>query len=479
MKTQIKFLAVLFIAAMVSSCEDATDITQPGDITQDKVYESVDDLQLGLNGVYGAYSERTVVNFNAIFTDNAKNGKDSNGQNQQLYGHVLNTSTGAAQSIWANRYSTINFANRLLNGYDNLEFSTSDQEEADNIAGQALAIRALSHFDLMQYYAESYTDESALAVPYMDFVPEDLEIQPTRKTVGELYGFINDDLDKAADLMGNSDNGTFYINSDVVDAIRARVQLFHANYGEAETLASDLVSSYPLADPNQYISVFQDESQAEVIWSLARGLNESAIADMFYFNSVEFAGDPYVEVSNQLYNILDDNDVRKQVIVLNTESVVNQPDPADNVILINKYPGSDGGQLVNDFKIFRSSEMLLIKAEAQARQNNLSGAANSIKELLDARYGSSQTLPSYGSKNEALTDILKQRRIELAFEGHRFLDIKRYKDALNIGISRDAVDCASYNAENCNLPRSSYKFTMPIPQNELNANDVIKQNDGY
>lgn len=483
MKTQLKYIAVIFIAALVTSCQDATDITQKGNITQDKVYENVGDLQLGLNGVYGAYSESSVINFNTIFTDNAKNGKDSNGQNQQLYGHVLNPSTASAGNIWANRYATINFANRVLEGYNKLTFSAADQKQANNVAGQMLALRALCHFDLLEYFGASYIDDSALAVPYIDFVPKDVDIQPTRNTVGDLYSFINDDLDKADSLITSFDNSQrFYIDNDVVEAIRTRVKLFHGNdYPGVEALANDLLTKYPLAQPADYISVFQDQSKAGVIFSLARGLGEGQIASLFYFNSVEFDGDPFVEVSNSLYNILDANDVRTPVLVKSgpNGSVFVGTDSPNNVLLINKYPGSDAGQLVNDVKVFRSGEMILIKAEAQARQGNLPGAAASIKELLDARFGTSQPLPSYANKNAALKDILQQRRIELAYEGHRFLDIKRFRGDLNIGITRNSVDCDSYSADNCDLSKSDYRFTLPIPQNELNANKAIKQNAGY
>jgi hypothetical protein len=66
--------------------------------------------------------------------------------------------------------------------------------------------------------------------------------------------------------------------------------------------------------------------------------------------------------------------------------------------------------------------------------------------------------------------------MELAFEGHRYLDIKRNKSILG-GISRNDIDCAQ--GGNCEMAASDFRLTLPIPQVELNANPNITQNPGY
>ena len=99
--------------------------------------------------------------------------------------------------------------------------------------------------------------------------------------------------------------------------------------------------------------------------------------------------------------------------------------------------------------------------------------------IKDARSTSTPDAVSYGSLTDALIDILAERRRELCFEGHRFLDLKRIGKELSIGVNRDSRDCASFNASNCELAPTSYLFTLPIPRNELNANNSIEQNPGY
>ena len=81
------------------------------------------------------------------------------------------------------------------------------------------------------------------------------------------------------------------------------------------------------------------------------------------------------------------------------------------------------------------------------------------------------------SQTDAYDAVLKERRLELAFEGHRYLDIKRFKDRLNTGINRDPRDCAA--GGNCTMLPSDHRLTLPIPQVELNANPTIVQNPGY
>ncbi len=489
MKTNIKLFALLLFIGLFTSCEDATDIMQPGMLDDQSTFESVSDLQKGLSGVYVSYSNFSAINFNAVFTDNVKNGASSNGQNQQRYNHTLTAAN--APGIYSSRYATINFANRVIEGYEALDITDqATQDEANVILGQLYALRALAHFDLLQYYAESYTDDSALGITIMDFVPHDLNFQPSRNTVGEVYDFVNTDIDNAINLLSGTSFDPIYMSADAMKALKARVMLFHAGNTDTQTLTDlitlcdQILAAHPIANATQYPDVFKDQNTAGVIFKKKYLTGDGNIAGLFYFNNVGSAGDPYVEVSNGLYNILNNDDIRKDVLVKNpglSEGSnyvgINSP---DNLLLIYKYPGlSDRGLLVNDAKIFRSAEILLIKAEAQARLNQPSAAAATVQQLLNNRYVSNIPTVSYTNKEAALRGILKQRRIELAYEGHRYLDLKRFRNDLNIGISRNPVDCASYSADQCSLPKDDHRWILPIPQAELNANANMVQNPGY
>ncbi|WP_315053809.1 RagB/SusD family nutrient uptake outer membrane protein [Chryseobacterium indoltheticum] len=177
-------------------------------------------------------------------------------------------------------------------------------------------------------------------------------------------------------------------------------------------------------------------------------------------------------------------DIRRRAYVDPTSKVdanylTNPNYKLDDVLCIDKYPGKpSGAPLNNDLKVFRLSEMYLIKAEARVVANDLVGAATQVKKIRDARnYVGPVALPVYGNNQAAWRDILLERRVELAFEGHRYLDIKRLGTLAGVQVDRDVRD--TENMPEKTMAPSDYRFTLPIPFEEVNANLSIQQNPGY
>lgn len=491
MKKFFKFsLLALFIS--VASCEDATDITQKSELNDEAAFRTVADLQSGLNGVYNEYTPDAGSNgigdaffFSDVFTDNVKRGDNNTGQGSNEFNFFLQPGSNSPQIIWNNRYSTINLANRSLNAVERLmpSFNAADRNAANIIKGQLLALRALAHLDLVQYFSENY-QPGTLGVINMAVVPAINEVFQ-RNTVGQNFEFINADLTAARELLENNvvdadaSIAIFFVSEDAVKAIQARTALFEGNYTLAETLSNELLTEYPLSEEGVYIDMWEDINleTSETIWALSRLAPDTQVGQNWFTNSVDQNGAVLLEMSRQLYDEYGDWDIRKSVFV------DEDSDPDNDIILIGKYPGGNGrGQLINHIKLFRSSEMQLIKAECEARRGDFTASAASIKTLWEAREDgtSSPAAPNFaGDLDNALTVILAERRRELCFEGHRYLDLKRIGREINVGVDRDATDCASFGALQCSLAPSDYRFTMPIPQSELNANPTIQQNTGY
>lgn len=483
------FLA-LFMATV--SCEDATDIIQEGELSEEAAYRTVDDLQSGLNGVYAQYGPDfggnglgDVILFNDLFTDNFKRGFQSNGQGNEEYNWIFNATSDFPNRIWSNRYATINFANRVLRNIDRVIEGASqvDIDRANHIRAQLITLRALCHFDLLQYFATDYQNDAAPGVIIMDFVPE-LGATFQRNTVGEVFEFIKSDLATAEGMLSQVASDNFYITQDALMAIRARVLLFEgdaANYPVIEQITETLLSRHELiTDPEEYRTFWADgnlDVVSEDIWTLFRGQSDNGVGALYAPNGSDIDGSPFFEMSYSLYESYDEDDYRviPGIFIDETSDVSG----AEKTLIINKYPGGANGISTNHIKLFRASEMQLIKAEVEARQNKLDEAEASMFAIKDARSTSTPDEVSYGSLPDALVDILAERRRELCFEGHRFLDLKRIGKELSIGINRDSRDCASFNASNCELAPTSYLFTLPIPRNELNANNTIEQNPGY
>lgn len=459
-----KFLIGILSIAMLTvsqSCEENLDIQPNSSLIAETAFRGVDDLQNALNSAYLDYNN-TTIQFNSIFTDNTKVGIDNGGQQLTLHRLVLDPTTGVVENLWVSRYSLINKVTRIIEAADLIEIEEGREDEVDHILGQAYALRAFAHFELFQYFTPDYLDANGLSVPAIDIVVT-VENLP-RNTVSEVYALMNSDLDKASPLLDSGLTDVKYITRDFITALRARMALFSGDYSGALGFANQLIAKYDLANQEEYVNMFLDSDNTEVIFKAARTLADARPGFIWHFSG----GGPFIEMSNSLFNILDSDDVRYGVL-LN----VDESDPANNLHLINKYPGT-AVEFLADVKVFRISEMYLIKAEVQIRTGLLAESKITLKQLRDARFGEDTVLPSYTDENSGLDFLLEERRIELAYEGHRYLDLKRFGKSLD----RSLADCG--NLDNaCQISSSDKRFTLPIPLVELNANDLIVQNPGY
>ncbi len=491
------FLLSLVLSMVLGACNDALDIDQPGRLPADQAFQTVEDLRLGLLGVYGFMDHSAAVGFNAVYTDEASIGLDNGGQgiNDGTYSFQLapaNILQGHGQ-IWFVNYSVINLANRVIGASEFVTVEEGEQASVNSILGQCYALRAYCHFVLDAYYSTSYTDDNALSVIKVDFVPTPLDFLP-RNTNAEVYELIEADLNRADQLLTNDTSDPYFVNKDFVKALRARMFAYRERYQEAAVLAQQLLNDYPISNRTQFTNMFEDEDFTEVIFSINRVIGDNYdgqgfysagggyLGSLFAFQGPDVEGAPYFELSRAIFNMLDEEDVRLERYVHPTSIIdpdyLNSPNPRQSdVLLINKYPGKNNQPLLADNKIFRSAEMLLILAEARVANGDLTGAASLIKQLRDARIAPNQITPIYNSQQEAFADILKERRLELALEAHRYLDLKRLGVRAGVGVERDVVDCAINNA--CTLPPTDFTFTLPIPQFEMDGNDNMVQNPGY
>jgi len=159
-----------------------------------------------------------------------------------------------------------------------------------------------------------------------------------------------------------------------------------------------------------------------------------------------------------------------------------------DILVLQKHGGQSALTSANgfnpDFMVCRLSEMYFIRAEAKVAAGDLTGAAADLKIIMDARFATAQPAPVFASAQAAWKGILDERRKELSFEGFRFIDLKRLGTLAGASLDRDPADYASASwnipgANPTNLPLTSYKWALPIPQAELNANGGIQQNTGY
>jgi len=463
-----KIFLILTAALGFISCE--TEFLPNDQLAAATVYTSLKDLQDGMNGVMANYNPYPQIDFNSIFTDECKIGKDSGGQKVTLYNMQV-TAAVNANDIWITNYRTINFANKIIVAAAGIPTLTpADVAAKNNILAQCYALRAHCHLNLLSHYATTMADPSALGVIYLDFVPAATDELP-RNTVGECFAKMTEDLNTAQALFTGASNKIF-MNREAITFMRAKIALFTGDNAGAITHADALISQFGLATPTEYVNMFADAGagfEKEVIFKAERKGNNAFVGGIWYFTGT---GGAFMEMSNSMFDSFQTGDVRPSVLMWSTSV------PADNLHLIGKYLGSEGFPYMNDIKVMRVSEMHLVKAEAQAKLSQFTAAAATMQNYVNARYaaGSAPT-KSYTTTQNAIIDILEERKLEFGFEGHRYVDIKRLRAISNTGIERSSLDCGG--AAPCELSPSDDRFTMPIPLAEMNANRVMVQNPGY
>jgi hypothetical protein len=329
-----------------------------------------------------------------------------------------------------------------------------------------IALRAYAHFNLFRMFSTSYTDGAALAVAYVT-VPVVTEKFP-RISVSDFYSSLAADLNEAAGLLnGISTASNGYVTYDFVTALRARIALYKKDYSAAITYSNELINSgkYQLADnQTEFDEIWNDGNlDTETIFKAKRLNGQGAIGNIFT------AGDNatvYLNPSEKLRNSITSGDLRD--VYFKTGSLSNQ-------LEVNKYPGNSAGVIgLNDIKIFRISEIYLIRAEALANSGQLATGSADYNAVAKARNGSHVDY-TFASTNDAKVVLLEERFREFAFEGHRFFDLKR----TGTDITRNATDCATTVNSACTLPASNFRFTMPIPTAERRINPGLQQNPGY
>jgi len=539
-----KLLIITLLSIVTYSCNDALEIEQKGELNNQALFTSVANMQLVLNEVYDQMSTMSELEVSSVLTDEvalADAGFPNDTHSYQIF-----TTNPFALTIWAQKYTAINRANRLIEGAALFTPNEEDVTEYNNILAQARAIRAFCHFQLLTYFSTDLTDDNALGVMLIDKVPS-IEEQTPRATNGEVFNFIEDDLLFAENNLSTATSGPdswYLFNTNAIQAMRARMYLYRGQFGLAEQFADRAISSsglslascefslpenFPLTTDETahigadgadsfdsappagtiqfalfemdrweatsasplYRKMWVDGEQGEAIFSMARPNNNSNFGSVYNTNQSYTGGAPLWDMGRNLYDLFTQplgggaQDFRRWSFV-DRSSTINSValDGTKNgeVIVIDKYPGKIGSHNSNDIKVFRVSEMYFIKAEARVEANDFDAAASLIQMIRQNRNyiaGATVPTPSYANSTEAYEDILLERYKELCFEGHRYIDLKRIGPKAGVTqTNRFIKDSENSSATNpANISVTDFRFTLPIPQLEINVNPLT-QNPG-
>lgn len=434
---RFKMIALVAGAALLGgACDEPLDVNPRASVPSDQALETAEEVQAAVYGLYdglqqsdGAYGRNAVV-----YPDLWADVLDFTGTYQtdrEVDQHTVTSSNVALSDIWGDFYDTVNRANVVLDALPYVGEEVS-QDDIDQWQGEALFVRALAYFNLVRMFGE---------VPVVLEPTWDLEgdFQPEPMPVADVYGQIEADLRDAIDLLpleGSSHVATGY----AAETLLAKAYLEAGACDMALPLLDDVIENGPYTLLEEYGDVFSSEDNAELIFSLDYTTNDSnALA--FWFFSPDFGGRWGFAPTADLVNAYESAERANASVAFDSYS-----DPF-GIKFANIAAGND------DVPVLRLADAYLMRAEA-----NLCEGATAVTVLADVnevreRVGLLPLTPVDVVTEEDLRDaILAERFVELAMEGHRFYDLRRF------GVAQERLD----------LEPSQLYF--PIPQREQDVN---------
>lgn len=459
----IKSLLLVGLLTFFSCSKEFLELDPFQSVDLETAIETIEDYQAAVLGTYSGmqssnYYGRYFVLVPDVMSDNVKQNSQAN--RAQLYSDfATNATDGIASGMWNTIYNTIARANTVINAESDIPDAVRD--DRDQLIGEAYAIRALGHFDLVRMYAQHYGYTDSNNHPGVPVVTVfDKDSRPARNTVAEVYDQVVSDLTQAISLL-NQDPGSARISETAAKALLARVYLYMGNYSGAASMATEVIESgdYSLLSTDNYVDAWSSGSSPETIFQIA--FNEvdnngsDALGRMYI---VEGYGD-YLPAGD-LLDLIPEGDVRWGLFK-EDENLSGEY----GTVRVDKYPNPS---VQDNTPVIRLSEMYLIRAEARARTNDEAGAIADLDAIRMRALPSAA--PTTASGQELIDAILTERRIELMFEGQRLWDLMRTK--------QDLVRTNCTNST-CMVTYPDDRFISPIPQAELDVNDNIEQNPGF
>lgn len=453
-----KILILLFCLNCINiSCKKFLDIGVPKDsLVQATVFDSNEIATSALTGIYSSMANNSYASGNsssitALCGRSADELINFNSAYSQFYENNLTSSNSAITALYGTPYNMIYAANAVIEGLSksvNVTPSVKGQLE-----GEALFIRAFNYFYLVNLFGR---------VPLNLSTDYKVNQNAIRSPIEIIYQQIINDLITSEKLLGDAYITTERIrpNKSVVQSLLSRVYLYLNDWENAEKYASLVISktnSYNLATLD---AVFLKNS-SETIWQLMPPAN----------NYNTFEGGMFILTSTPqnvslnkdfVENAFETNDKRKN------SWIKTFTDNTGIYYYPFKYKVKQSTTVTEYSMVVRLAELYLIRSEARAHLNKLSAAISDLDEIRNrAGLPLIKDISPNISQADLILKIQSERRIELFAEwGHRWFDLKRTKTAdVVLSTIKPAWESTS--------------VLYPIPDEEINRNRNITQNEGY
>jgi len=507
MKAISKILLLLTLAASTVACSDFLDKDPTDRLSPTSFWKTKADIDYVLTALYATF-QTGIYSYGAPNMDNITD----NGYGQHNYdnsksiveGNISSTTGGFISTIYSTSYQAIARVNIFLKNLD--AYSGADVNDAlrKKYMAEAKFVRSFFYFQLYMAYGD---------VPIV-LEPLDMETQFKEKSPRtEVYAQVVKDLDEA---ISNLDDGNYlaakgHAVKSSAQALKLRVLLYDAYTGknqinaaqmtEARNLASTIINDKRYRLDSDYDNVFKDATQAvspEVIFSINFLAPDNATSmDQWYGDWI---------VVSPLKNLIDAYECKDGLDygvspLTNLTDPFKDRDPRLNKTIFNDFIDWGGGKIYRpsnnrpngfglkkfltpelipygystrsqqDWVLLRYADVLLMFAEAD---NELNGPTSDVYKYMNEirNRADMPELPVGLNKEQMRERIRKERRVELAFEGLRYYDLKRWKIAAEV-LNNVKDGLIPYHFED--------KFYQwPLPQEEIDkSRGKLVQNSDY
>jgi hypothetical protein len=355
------------------------------------------------------------------------------------------------QADWSGPYLQIYYANTVLDGLTNLKPASGQQAVYNQVIGSALFYRSYAFYNLVQTFALPYnsgTASSDLGIPLR--LKADITVKSIRANEQVCYAQIIADLKKALLLLPLKATFPTQASQIAVNAMLARVYLAMSDYNNALKYANDCLGQYAvLTDFNNLNS--------PTTTSVSSTFVEEDIYHSSMVNYSMIAVRRNSIADSSLYASYDSNDLRKVKFYA----------------LLSGFQRFVGSYDFSGYKFdgLATDEIYLIRAECFARAGNTASAINDLNTLLISRWKTGTFIPYTAvSADDALSQILAERRKELVFRGLRWTDLRRLNqdDKFKVALQRNL------NGVNYVLAPNDPKYALPIPDAEVSISGLTQ-----
>jgi hypothetical protein len=455
---------IFLSAVLINSCAKLHQVS-PTAVQASQLFTDSTGLSEALTGLYstlespdyyGAYYPMLAD----LNSDNGIAGGYNNTSLNEFGAYSVTSSNLFIQNTYVAIYKTITTANDILAGEATITGASASY--LNSVKGQALTLRAMGHFDLLRAFGYHWDMTSPYGIPVVTTVQTSSSIV-ARSTVTATYTSIVNDLTQAATLLnGQTSRNPNYVNPAIVNALLARVYLYEKNYTEAAKYSTLVINdgTYSLVSSSNYVAMYANgaKTSTEFVFQLPFDFqNQSEYYATTYARpdagstEVLFIANPDLQsffesrYPDVRYNLMDTTNVNDYLRTL-------------------KY-SSDGEYKDNSALLIRISEMYLIRAEALG----LSGGGLADINTIRTNRGLSALNPANVSTSATYAQaVADENRAEFNFEGHRYFDLARTGQVVNVLQPLTSTTITASNS------------CFPIPLREISAsNGAVVQNPGY